>query len=41
MFNANMLKVYVDRQEDENFSRDIVGVAINDVQASIQLMTVI
>lgn len=36
MFNANMLKVYVDRQEDENVSRDIVGVAINDVEASIQ-----
>lgn len=36
MFNANMLKVYVDRQEYDNFSRDIVGVAINDVEASIQ-----
>lgn len=31
-----MLKVYVDRQEDDNFSRDIVDVAINDVEASIQ-----
>lgn len=31
-FHANILKRYVDRQDDDNFSRDIVGVAVIDVE---------
>nr|XP_034310974.1 uncharacterized protein LOC117684146 [Crassostrea gigas] len=31
-FHANMLKRYVDRQDDDNISRDIVGVAVIDVE---------
>lgn len=30
-FHAKMLKRYVDRQDDDNFSRNIVGVAVIDV----------
>lgn len=32
MFHANMLKRYVDRQDDDNFSRDIVGIAVINVE---------
>lgn len=31
-FHANMLKRYVYRHDDDNFSRDVVGVAVIDVE---------
>ena len=31
IFHANMLKRYVDRSDSDNFNRDIVGVAVIDV----------
>lgn len=34
-----MLKQYVDRQDDENFSRDIVEVSVIDVEARRMLET--